>query len=116
MLTTDDDGCLTSFQLRGRTVSGEDNTRHESQIVTILQCPSDTGFTVHVDANRLPIWELAGGHRICVRPSGTEPKFKLYLDVREPIADGEPLSEARDRAATTILSLRAALHSLLENE
>ena len=59
MLTTDDDGCLTSFQLRGRTVSGEENTVHESEIATFTECvTSDLGFTLHVDRSLLPIWSL----------------------------------------------------------
>ena len=59
MLTTNDDGCLTSFQLRGRTVSGEENTVHESEIATFTECvTSDLGFTLHVDRSLLEIWSL----------------------------------------------------------
>jgi phosphomannomutase len=43
--------------------------------------------------------------RVVVRPSGTEPKLKAYLEVVEPVVDGD-LAAARERAAATIVALR----------
>ncbi|MEB3982303.1 phospho-sugar mutase [Mycobacterium sp. 663a-19] len=39
----------------------------------------------------------AASARVVVRPSGTEPKLKCYLEIRCPVADGLP--SARERAA-----------------
>jgi phosphomannomutase len=44
--------------------------------------------------------------RVVVRPSGTEPKLKAYLEVVEPVADGD-VPTARERAAAAL----AALHT-----
>ena len=43
-------------------------------------------------------FELASGSRVLARPSGTEPKAKFYFDGSEPVAPGEPVSEAEARA------------------
>jgi phosphomannomutase len=51
---------------------------------------------------------LASGSRIIARPSGTEPKCKFYFDVREPIAEGEPLVAANARAEATMKKLADA--------
>jgi len=44
--------------------------------------------------------------RVVVRPSGTEPKLKAYLEVVEPVAD-EEVHTARERASAGLAALRA---------
>ena len=58
-------------------------------------------------------FDLEGDARVIVRPSGTEPKIKLYIDVREPVHDGEPLEHARARADARLDTLDAAFRALL---
>ncbi|GAB7050035.1 phospho-sugar mutase [Catenuloplanes indicus] len=50
--------------------------------------------------------------RVVVRPSGTEPKLKAYLEVVEPVGDA-PVPAARDRAATALATLRAEISTAL---
>lgn len=55
------------------------------------------------EAEGLPrsnVWTcwLRGGHRLVVRPSGTEPKLKAYIEARGEAHDGVSLSQARERA------------------
>jgi phosphomannomutase len=60
------------------------------------------------------IFALDDGSRIAVRPSGTEPKIKIYFDVEEPVAAGESLSDARSRGAARLERLRAAFLAEIE--
>jgi phosphomannomutase len=57
------------------------------------------------------ILRLDGG-RVVLRPSGTEPKFKAYLEVSEPAGPGR-LADARHRAGSRMTLLRADVAALL---
>ncbi len=48
----------------------------------------------------LVVWHLVGGGRILVRPSGTEPKLKVYVDL--PLDDGEDHAGAADLARVAV--------------
>jgi phosphomannomutase len=49
------------------------------------------------------------GARVVVRPSGTEPKLKCYLEVVVPVTSHEALPEARARAADLLSALKRDL-------
>ena len=59
------------------------------------------------------VFRLAGGHRVIMRPSGTEPKLKSYYEVRVAVATTESLTSARDRGLAELALLRDAHQSLL---
>ncbi|WP_089017766.1 phospho-sugar mutase [Micromonospora coriariae] len=53
-----------------------------------------------------------GAARVVIRPSGTEPKLKAYLEVVEPVVDGD-VQTARSRAASAVTALRAEVSAAL---
>jgi phosphomannomutase len=53
-----------------------------------------------------------GGDRVVLRPSGTEPKVKCYIEVVEPL-EGRSLLVAREDAAGRMAPLRSALQVLM---
>jgi phosphomannomutase len=55
---------------------------------------------------------LEDDSRIIVRPSGTEPKLKVYLEVVEPVASAETLRESRATAASRLGDIKAAMEGL----
>ena len=55
---------------------------------------------------------LAGGHRVTIRPSGTEPKVKGYLEVVLPVEHGDPVA-GRRTAAGYLSELGAEVLALL---
>jgi phosphomannomutase len=65
--------------------------------------------TPPVDAVRL----LGDGVRVVVRPSGTEPKLKAYLETVVPVHDDAGLIAARGRGADELDQLRAEMSEAL---
>jgi phosphomannomutase len=59
------------------------------------------------------VFKLAGGRRVIMRPSGTEPKLKSYYEVRVEVRPGEAMAEARARGLAELASLRDAHQQLL---
>ena len=59
------------------------------------------------------VYRLAGGRRVIMRPSGTEPKLKSYYEVRVEVGAGEPLADARARGLAELGALRDAHQALI---
>ncbi len=57
-------------------------------------------------------YELKGGGRVTLRPSGTEPKIKYYYELKETMAPGESLAAAKARATLRLEALKAAFLTL----
>jgi len=57
-------------------------------------------------------YHLTGGHRALVRPSGTEPKLKLYIEARAEVTGS--LAEARSQAEATAAAIEADLLQRVE--
>jgi phosphomannomutase len=62
------------------------------------QLPPTDGFRYH----------LSAGARVVVRPSGTEPKLKCYLEVVVPVA-GDDVTAARTQAAAELAAIKKDL-------
>jgi phosphomannomutase len=56
------------------------------------------------------VWRLSGGGRVVVRPSGTEPKLKAYVEV---VDHGEDLDLVRSRARAMVAAIASDLRSWL---
>ncbi|MDN4173642.1 phospho-sugar mutase [Nocardioides sp. SOB77] len=56
-------------------------------------------------------YSLAGGARVVVRPSGTEPKLKCYLEVVVPVDPEDGVDAARIHAAGRLDALRSGIKS-----
>jgi len=59
------------------------------------------------------VLELEGAHRITVRPSGTEPKLKLYIDTHAAVASIAELEHTREQLSKRTDELVRAVELLL---
>ena len=59
----------------------------------------------------LLVFELEGGHRVMLCPSGTEPKLAYRVDVRIEIAAEEEVEAARQRGNTRIDEIADAVRA-----
>ncbi|MDB4986200.1 MAG: putative phosphomannomutase, partial [Myxococcaceae bacterium] len=67
-------------------------------------------YAREAEAVELLVFRRADGSRLCVRPSGTEPKLKLYLHAGVVVTGA--LDEAERAAQHTLDELEASVHSL----
>jgi phosphomannomutase len=72
-----------------------------------------TGGTRDLPSADVLSYRLAGA-RVVIRPSGTEPKVKAYLEVVEPVLGGR-LAQARRVAGSRMEPLLAAVQQLLDS-
>ncbi|MDF1479122.1 phospho-sugar mutase [Leifsonia sp. H3M29-4] len=68
------------------------------------------GFEHYPAGDILRYW-LAGGSRVIVRPSGTEPKLKVYLDA---FSDEGSAAQRQSAAAAAVAALDSGMRALLE--
>ncbi len=60
------------------------------------------------------VWHSGERARVVVRPSGTEPKLKVYLEVVLPVGELNDVPAARKTAASELSRLRHDLHAVLD--
>jgi phosphomannomutase len=65
----------------------------------------------HLAPSDVLIYDLEGGGRAAMRPSGTEPKIKLYLEIVESLRQGESLEVATARGQEKLDALESALRA-----
>ncbi len=71
---------------------------------------SDVAFP----SSNVLVYELEGGHRAMLRPSGTEPKLKTYFDVRVDVAEGESIADAKARGGAILEAVTGELKARLQ--
>jgi phosphomannomutase len=54
-------------------------------------------------------YALEGGARVTLRPSGTEPKIKFYVEHRHTVKEGEPMPQAHAAATRALDALEGAV-------
>jgi phosphomannomutase len=80
---------------------------------TLLGRPVTATDLAHADPPVDAVRLLGDGVRVVVRPSGTEPKLKAYLETVVPVHDDAGVIAARGRGADELDALRAEMSAAL---
>lgn len=98
-----------------------DDLRQIGTLMTRLRQspPSELGGGPVTAEDLLPdadVFRLRGtGLRVVVRPSGTEPKLKAYLEIVEPVGDAAELPAAKEKARARLTAVRDDVMKLLSD-
>ncbi|HEY1087433.1 MAG TPA: phospho-sugar mutase [Archangium sp.] len=96
----------TIFEIGGHTVEATNDYQAQTRV------QQGAKSQLALPQSNVIAWELAGGHRVTLRPSGTEPKIKVYFEWREQLAAGEAMAGARQRAQDKLTALEKAFLGL----
>jgi phosphomannomutase len=103
---------MTRLRQAPPTTIGDHDVVAFSDCLTGVRHQGDERGAVDLPTSDVLIFDLAGGHRVIARPSGTEPKMKIYFDVRADLADGENLEVAKSRATDITAALEKDILAL----
>lgn len=96
-----------------QTIAGRDVESiadFKSQTVTDSQ---GNVTTIELPSSDVLIYQLSGGARVIVRPSGTEPKLKCYYEIVEEFPDSYSFTQAQEKAFESMSMLVAEHQSSL---
>ena len=94
-------------EIAGAAITAVDDYRARRR-----RCSSGDEVAIELPESNLLGLDVAGGHRILLRPSGTEPKLKHYFHARVEIADGESVAAARIRGEALLDRMEAGFAPL----
>jgi phosphomannomutase len=99
-----------SVTLPGR--EGAAKIAHAMSVFRALETKELGGVAIEakklVNDGEVVLFDLAGGGRIAVRPSGTEPKIKFYFEMLAPLTAGEEIEPAAERGRARLVELEKA--------
>ena len=96
--------CLCETAFCGTIPLEDQRCRTTYEIFVYSFCDSDADGIGDLPAANVVEFCLEGGNKVIVRPSGTEPKIKVYLFAKRP---------TRELAAELLAALAEAAHAML---
>ena len=111
------EGAKTMAALMAKLRAAPPETVAGLGVTSLTDCAAQTRrdsngtSTIDLPKSDVLVLELDGGHRVIARPSGTEPKLKIYFDVRLPA--GTLSAENRSQGQSLLARLEADMVALM---
>jgi len=100
---------MRTFMLGVRALS-VDELAHKLKIKDLKKFDLLTNAAINAD---VVIFEGENNFRLIVRPSGTEPKIKFYIEISDKVDDPMTLSTKKTACADNLRELRSAIEKIL---
>jgi len=98
---------MDAFRAKPPDVIGAAKVAATNDYRTQQRIENGKASALSLPSSNVIAYELEGGHRVTLRPSGTEPKIKFYFEWREAMAAQEAMAAAKSRANERLDRLEA---------
>lgn len=95
-----------------RQIAGSRVAKVRDVLAQTVTTPSDTETITHLPPQNLLTFYLEDGSTVSIRPSGTEPKVKLYISSCTDVTGS--LTEARDRVRERLIEIEKQARAFIE--
>ena len=104
---------MEALRASGPSTLGGSPVTHATDLLAGTTIADGVTTDATMPKSNVLVFTSKDGTRLTVRPSGTEPKIKMYLEATDRVASKEELPACREKLRTRLQTVRDEVDSLL---